>query len=159
MSEWHTHQPFLLHYAKKTSGVILELGMGDGSTPSLHELCQKQQRKLISIDHDPEWVGKFTYLKSNFHSILCVSDWNETYAQINDKFSIVFVDNAPFEARSDAIRKFKNDTEFVILHDCDYFPRSKLMNYDEFKYFHVYAPPVPPTLVGSMFRQDVDDQV
>ena len=166
MSAYHTHKPFLLHYAKKTSGPILELGMGFGSTIMLHDLCCVTHRKLISMDHDPEWVGKFMNLKSNFHEISCVDDWDKAYDQINGKFSIIFVDNAPFEARSNAIRRFKNNAEFIILHDCDYFPKNNLLAYSEFPYFNVYEPAKPwpcetgpPTLVASMSRQDVIDLV
>lgn len=157
-SLYFTHQPFLLHYARKTSGPILELGMGFGSTPALHELCQEQQRKLISVENVQQWADKFAHLRSKSHLIFCI-DWDSISKQIgmmrdsSDRFGVVFIDNEPWEARDIVLKKFRNDTEFVVVHD--------YINTPLLKYCHAYAPlnkeTGPATLVGSMHRQDVND--
>jgi len=154
-SLYFTHQPFLLHYARKASGPILELGMGFGSTPALHELCQEQQRKLISVENVQQWADKFAHLRSKSHLIFCIDDWGSISRQIgmmrdSSRFGVVFIDNEPHRARETMLERFKNNADFVIIHD-----RST----GNLKYHHAYVLPSggPPTLVGSMYRQDVND--
>ena len=70
MDPWQSHRPILEHYARKTDGPILELGIGDGSTPLLHEICKDKNRFLISVENDPAWRDKYAHYRCKNHAIL-----------------------------------------------------------------------------------------
>src|SRR4030066_199441 len=81
-SDYGTHIVPLLASVFATRGDILELGMGDYSTPVLHEIIRYQwsagvKRFLFSWDNNREWVNNFIDLATNFHFIECV-DFKDT---------------------------------------------------------------------------------
>ena len=54
-----THLPCLMKAVEKTTGDILELGVGLFSTPYLHYVAMLQNRKLVSYENVPEWAQYF----------------------------------------------------------------------------------------------------
>jgi len=146
-----THQPVLYAIASKTTGPIVEFGCGDGSTDLLHEICKKNNRILISIDDNREWLNKFRqkylgdgYLEDNsdWHKFLFVpgktddsnpSHWIdfldncEPLKAIN--FDLCFIDQSPGLARTVTIIRFKDKARYIILHDCDMYVADK---YEDF---------------------------
>lgn len=138
-----THQPILYEMAKKTTGPIIEFGCGDGSTAMLHNICREDQRLLISVDHDEEWLYKYSekYLgdgffrdNSGWHQFILVpkhegnsllEDWilflDESEFLKTTPFSLCFVDQHPGPARTETIVRLKNLATYIILHDCDMF--------------------------------------
>lgn len=136
-----THQPVLYKMAKITTGPIIEFGCGDGSTDMLHAICQETGRLLISIDHDEEWLSRYSnkYLgnghnedNSGWHKFLLVpkhegntllQDWilflDECPVLKNIDFDVCFVDQSPGPARTETILRLKDRAKYVILHDCD----------------------------------------
>ncbi len=164
-----THQKFLAHYIQKTKGAVLELGTGFGSTPLLRELLNNSGRKLISVDHNQEWINKMKEIcpPNEFHEYIYTDNWCGTIMELTKyKFDVVFIDQNPWEARAIALYAFKDLVDYTIVHDVDYFPRHKIFgNYisdfefdfgKEFQKWKVYFPPKPfpyvtgpPTLVGT----------
>lgn len=136
-----THQPVLYKIAKMTTGPIIEFGCGDGSTDMLHALCKATGRLLISIDHDEEWLSRYSnkYLgdgysadNSGWHKFILVpkhdgstslEDWTLFLDQcsfLKDvDFDLCFIDQSPGLARTETILRLKNRARYVILHDCD----------------------------------------
>lgn len=173
-----THQPFLAHYITKTSGDILELGTGFGSTPMLLKLIEGTGRKLISVDHNQEWINKMKTVcpPSENHQYIFTSNWCGTINELaKRKWSVVFIDQNPWEARAISLYAFKDLAEYTIVHDVDYFPKHCVFGdyisdfeFDfskEFKKWQVYYPPKPfpyftgpPTLVGSNLDTSVVDE-
>jgi hypothetical protein len=180
-----THQPFLEAYVRATSGDILEFGTGDGSTGLLRTLLEGTGRRLFSIEDNLEWYEKMkdTYPPNDTHSYIYLSpkdggqhwkDFLSTF-QPPSKLSVVFIDQAPWEARIWTYEALAPLSEYIIIHDADYFPRNNLFGkitdsnlpysepakYDfssHFKSYRLYFPPAPwselrhgpPTLVGTL---------
>ncbi len=202
-----THQEVLTSLVNKTSGPIIEFGSGHCSTDLLHKMCKKTKRTLITIDNNEEWLKKFQdkYLgkgyekdHSGWHKMFYVpgdkestnpADWinfldNSKHSNyINSlEYSICFVDQWPWLARVETIKRMKQKSQYTIVHDCDFFPENglfgKIIHHtdcliqkdgqfdfsDTFKHYKVYHPKRPwpgltgpPTLVGSDFLNELPD--
>lgn len=126
-SEYFTHQPVLYAAVMKSKGPILELGCGDGSTPLLHELCEQQGRRLVTVENNREWWDRYRkQYVTEWHRFIFADDWPAvlTDDQLDIEWGVVFVDQSPWEARHQSIRIFGDHAEYVVLHDCDYFPEN-----------------------------------
>lgn len=125
-NDYATHQPVLCEMVRRTQGPVIEFGCGFGSTPLLHELCEQSQRKLITLESNKEWLLKFEdKYASSTHKFIHVRDWDVILREpeiVNTRWDIVFVDQTPWEARHKTILRLKDTCQYVILHDCDYFP-------------------------------------
>ena len=139
-----THQPILYEIARKTTGPIIEFGCGNGSTDLLHEICKKDNRILISIDDDFNWLNKFSqkYLgdgyepdnlgwhkfyyvpgkKDNINPEHWIKFFEEFELLKTLNFDVCFIDQSPWLARYETIKMFRHKARYVILHDCNYFP-------------------------------------
>jgi hypothetical protein len=198
-----THQPVLYEIASNTTGPIIEFGCGHGSTDLLHEICKKNGRLLISVDDNQEWLQKFSqkYLddgykedNSGWHKFFFVPGVNQEDNQNCDHwitfldntellheihFDLCFVDQSPWQARLETIKRFRSKSKYIILHDCDFFPEygfaGKTIIHTDYensisgdyvfddiiRYFKLYYPlkpwPLfsgPPTLLGSDFESN-----
>jgi len=176
-----THQPVL----KKNLSIldknkpILELGCGHGSTPLLHDFSTSHQVEIYIFDNNEEWLNIISsqYKSHKYHNYIKVNDWNiELKEYLKYDWSLVFIDQAPWEARTLSLELFKNKTDYVILHDCDYFPANNVFGKqyspiisslstghrdysDILKYYveyfpkHFASPSGPPTLLGSQYNK------
>lgn len=112
-----THQRLLVKAALATNGPILELGSGWYSTPILHEIAAAQNRVLITVDNNNEWLLKFEHLRSPIHSLVAVSNWDEFVP--GHEFGLVFVDHAPAGRRAVDIRRLVEFTSLFVCHDTE----------------------------------------
>lgn len=169
MDPYGTHQPFLAHYVSKTKGDVAEFGSGKNSTGMLRELLQGSGRRLVTYENSMQWLDEMraAYPENELHTYVPVDDWQATLSSIpKDAYSVVFVDQAPWEARVWTLRHFKDHADYIVLHDSDYFPKNNIFgkvlservfdHSDDFSKFHTYfpsepwpAPTGPPTLVGT----------
>ena len=174
-----THQKFLAHYIMKTTGDIIEFGTGHGSTGFILDLIKDTTRRLISVENNKTWFDDMNklYPESSQHTYVFADDWQSTISSFNPQnYSIVFIDQAPWEARKMTLDHFKNESEYVIVHDVDYFAVNNMFGKvitqfefdfsDCFKIWKVYypshpwpAPTGPPTLVGSNFESSTIDTI
>ena len=132
---------------------------------------------LLSLDSDPAWIGQFVgAMQTDTHRFAYVPDWKA--ALTNERisgvpWSVVLVDQGSWEARLQTIEALKNKVDYLILHDCDYYPTAGVAgrvirhrsaddpigerDYAEiFRYWREYhplapwpGPTGPPTLLGS----------
>ena len=116
-SQYSTHQQLLVKAVLNTGGPIVELGAGYYSTPILHELALSQRRHLFTFDNNYEWIKQFEYLKGTLHSIDFVPIWEKLFIRMS--FGIVFVDQAPGEAREFSIGSFRHCADVLVLHDTE----------------------------------------
>jgi hypothetical protein len=164
-----THQQFLEFYIKQTSGDIIEFGTGDGSTGFILNLIKGTNRKLVSLENNREWYEKMLglYPETEFHKYIFVEDWKDTISKLDkNAYSVVFIDQSPWEARCWTMDHYIDTAEYLIIHDVDYFPKNGIFgsvvsefNFDfsdKFKKWKVYYPERPwpyptgpPTLVGT----------
>jgi len=202
MNPYNTHQQFLKHYIEKIKDqhqydsdpreiTVLELGCGDGSTPLLVDSLRGTNIRLISVDNDESWITRMK-MKTNDegikHDYIHVKDkdkdkdkrdnndegWDNVLRTLSEDrtYSLVFIDSSPWESRVMALKLFKDISDYIIIHDVDYFVTNNIfgtMKNDEldysdvFKKWRVYYPPKPwpyftgpPTLVGTMGDFEID---
>lgn len=153
--EFGTHQKYLKECILKTSGDILEFGCGNYSTEFILELIKNTNRNLISIENNKDWYDKISliYPEDENHKYIFTTNYQKTCEELkNQMYSVVFIDGSPWESRITALKNLKANTEYIIIHDADYFPRMGLLNYtDEFKNFTLHTELNPPTLVAKMY--------
>jgi hypothetical protein len=178
INPYYTHQPVLYTMLKQTSGPILELGCGDGSTELIHLFGEKYNRKIITVESNLEWMNKYKskYENDNHKFIFTdhnIESWNKTSDTFKEnQWGLVFIDQGFWEARAYSFTQLKNNSDYLILHDCDFFPQNNLLgkNIEQFidknnrgkrdygtdiKYWTEYYPIIftgptgPPTLLAS----------
>lgn len=126
-SAFFTYQPVLYAAVMNSTGPILELGCGEGSTPLLHQLCKEQGRELITIDNNRKWYDKYRHEYSEkWHRFIFADNWLGvlTDDQLDLEWGVVFVDQSPLEARLMSMKLFSDSAKYIVLHDCDYFPEN-----------------------------------
>src|SRR3989304_6533597 len=94
-----THLPALIKAMEKTTGDVLEMGMGIFSTPYLHYQCMLSKRKLVSYENYPNWMQFFIdYGYPNaFHEIYFIEKYSD--AKIDKPWSVVLIDQKPVSGR------------------------------------------------------------
>lgn len=120
---WASHQPVLFDAISRTSGPILELGAGDFSTRQIDELAIKRGLRVWTIDGYKEWLDKFADVRSDRHilSFLSPNGLREFFLQDSTKWGVVFIDYGDWNIRVEAMLKYKDTAEYLVMHDCDYF--------------------------------------
>jgi predicted O-methyltransferase YrrM len=147
-SEYFSHVSILAAAMTMTSGPVLELGTGYGSTLMLHGLCGASQRKLISLESDKEWMLKFLNYGRSWHSIRYTDDYADII-EYNNQWGLVFVDHGISEQRGHSVRMLK-DTPIIVAHDtCHHFLYDYEPTLSEFKYRYDYKLGGPMTTVVS----------
>ncbi len=119
INNWNNHLPLLLLALENTTGYILELGMGNGSTPFLHEYCEVNNRKLASYENNINYVNQFKKLENENHFIFHIEDWRELKTG-KKKIGVVLIDHAPAEQRHIDAIALKDKAEIVVVHDCEH---------------------------------------
>lgn len=120
--EWGSHQPLLIHLVNTiTEGSVIELGMGDNSTPLLHLLCEKLRRKLFSYDFDNNWYNKYKLYENDNHKLFLLDENLFRNNKYNfDRSTIMFIDSHPDWTRQHAIYFLRNYADYFIVHDTSY---------------------------------------
>lgn len=166
-----SHQPVLSYVLDKIDKPVLELGSGMYSTQLIHEQVKDKGIEIVTVDHDRGWLKKYEPLKSSKHKLVfCRVAHAKDFYKANIKpWGLVFVDIGDWTSRGYAVLTLKNSTDYMIIHDCDYFPgnnspRRRLFGKvnedgtrdysDVFKYWIEFFPVsgkngTPPTLLGS----------
>ena len=136
-----THLPALIKAMEKTTGDVLELGMGIFSTPYLHYQCMLTDRKLVSYENNKEWMGfflKYGYLNNN-HTIAFVDKYSN--APIDKQWDVVLIDQTPDSSRREEAKRLANLAKYIIIHDSND-NMEKIYHYSEiyplFKYKKVW---------------------
>jgi hypothetical protein len=120
-----SHQPILAAYVNKVrNGKIIEYGAGDYSTGLLHEICQRNNNTLITIESDEAWLAKVKaqYEGFHWHKYVYVKEYAELL-DIEHDFScdVAFIDSATWGSRLFCLQETLR-TKFyaIIIHDCDF---------------------------------------
>jgi hypothetical protein len=116
INNWSNHRVLNLLALSITSGDVLELGMGDSSTPYFAKYCTKHGRKLFSYDSNKDWVSKYKHLESDLVKINHMENWDNLPVEYH---SVIFIDHAPGERRVVDIERFKDHCDFMVIHDSE----------------------------------------
>lgn len=113
-----THRPMLCEAVMRTTGPMLELGMGDGSTRALHAAAELCGRTMHSYDHDSVWTDRYRDLRSDRHAIVHVASYDECPIEAA-VWGVALVDHAPAERRAVDIRRLAQHARVLVVHDSE----------------------------------------
>jgi hypothetical protein len=141
-----THQPLLVAALLKTQGPILEIGGGNYSTPLVSAFANAQRRETHTVETNAAMHELLKRFSSEFHKIWQVSGYDfapdgrfmprtdttrAQYIEIQARFladfckerpqrwSVVFIDQAPGYLRVPAIEHFADIADFIVTHDTE----------------------------------------
>ena len=115
-----SHLPILSAAMNVTQGPVLELGAGLGSTLLLHGLCGASKRKLVTLESDKEWLGKFLNFGRSWHEFRFVEDFLDI-PEYSQEWGLVFVDHGIALQRGISLKKLEN-VPVIVCHDtCHFF--------------------------------------
>jgi hypothetical protein len=125
-----SHFPVLAAAVARTTGPVLECGMGDFSTPMLHGLCRN--RTLASLETDSSWMERFSELRSPDHEFHLLGDgaksadvgavsdlWRKADIIGRHQWSVALLDNWPGEVRYEIALRLKGRCKFIVCHDAE----------------------------------------
>lgn len=121
LSHWNSYLPLLYQALENTSGDVIELGMGDGSTEKLHNYCKENGRNLTSYEANLEWYHKFERFRTQFHTLEYVGDnWQILHEQqCGKQIGVLFSDESPGEMRKYNVSMFCNTAKIIVVHDSE----------------------------------------
>jgi len=125
-----SHKFVLEHMIKMLDNkTVLELGSGDYSTSLIHNNVGDVNGKVITIDTDLDWLSKYFHLKTDFHDLIHydMDKLNGFFESDTNTWGLVFVDSGSWDSRMWAMEKYNKTADYIILHDCDYFPNNNLI--------------------------------
>lgn len=133
MNYVHNNDAYCTHqkYTKKeldnlkSNSYVLELGVGNGSSPLMYEFCKDNPNSVVqSFETDVDWFNQMFDKYGNLPNYIfnLIDDWNSLSNHLErDYFDLVFVDQSPWEARINSINLLKEKTSTFILHDYDFY--------------------------------------
>lgn len=132
-SRYHTHQKYLKEELNKLpqNAHVLELGVGDGSSPIMSEYCLNNPScRVQAFETSSDWAHKTKdkYCLSSNYSLAVLSSWDllESHLNVEDViYDLVFVDQSPWAARINSIKLLSSRTKVFILHDYDYYNKNE----------------------------------
>jgi len=135
LSNWDGHRRLLWHALNETTGSIIEMGVGKGSTPQLHKFSEFHSRPLFSYEYDFEWYKKFKNMNTFLHDIEWVDNNWDMVNETHESCGVVFIDHSPGERRKIDINLFANKAQIVVAHDTEPNADHGYQMRDEFKKF------------------------
>jgi len=142
-----THLGPLIACINKSTGDVLELGMGLFSTPYLHCACTVSKRNLLSLENDKGWLRHFkgsTFMhflyENEYHKLELVDNYEKS-PLIDKPWDVVLVDQTPDLSRKETVKVLANRAKYIIIHDSNE-KYEKIYHYSEiyplFKYKRVW---------------------
>ena len=151
-----SHLPMLMKCFEFSDGPILEMGIGEFSTPILNMLCaMRQKRHILSLENDREWFEEYRKkYESDFHKFRFVENWADE--DIESIFwSVALIDHRPKNRRRKDILRLKERAYLLVLHDSQPDSEQRHYKYDEiyphFKYRYDFKDCLPHTTVVSNY--------
>lgn len=114
-SGYSTHMPSLIRTVQTTDKPVMELGGGVYSTPLLHWLCEEQGLELTTYENDPRCFEFCQHFESPTHKVIFVNDWSDV--PMDKHFGVIFIDHAPDIQRGRDAIKFKDNADYIVMHD------------------------------------------
>lgn len=118
---YYSHMALLAAATSITTGPVLELGAGFGSTLLLHGICGAMGRKLTTLESDAEWIKTFVHYGREWHTIKYVPHFREL-DEYNQEWGLAFVDHGNTGDlqmsldRGPSVTALK-DTPILVVHD------------------------------------------
>lgn len=120
VTNWNSYLPLLWLALENTSGDVVELGVGDGSTKKLHDYCKENGRILHSYESDEGWFRKFERFRTQRHAVEYVGhNWEVFIERHREPFGVLFSDEAPGHMRKYNISMCSTLAKVVVVHDAE----------------------------------------
>jgi hypothetical protein len=145
-----THREFLeasiVHLLNTTPSnskiVLYEIGTGGESSRIMYKYMSEYENVyLVSFENNSKWLDIYRnmYLEHNRHKITRVeqdSEWPQTIENelklLSEKTVLLsFIDSAPWESRTSALRILSGRSTLTLIHDVDYFPHNNVFGTEE----------------------------
>ena len=108
-----THLPVLAWCIAHTTGLIVEFGAGDFSTPFVHFFAERG-RQVITYEEMPRWLIKFSALFTGTHQGLRLAQDSVGLAATAD---VVLIDGSA-ESRGPILRMLADSpVRYIVVHD------------------------------------------
>lgn len=145
-----THLPILIKALSLTTGPVLEMGMGYGSSITMHWMCATTKRPITSFENTPAYFDFAQHFANDFHKVVCLDDWDK--ADIDQPWDVALLDHGPAERRIVDIRRLSNLVKYLVIHDTNGRDENHF-HYKEiwplFKWRYVYTVYTPHATVVS----------
>ena len=109
-----SHLYALIRVIPATTGDVLEMGVGIGSTPYLHWSCLGK-RRLVSYESDPHYFKFFKGYAGEGHEMYLVDNYDQ--ADIEHEWEVAFIDHGPNARRIVDIKRVANYAKYIVVHD------------------------------------------
>lgn len=174
---YYTHRQVLIDELSKLnyeqSVHCLEFGVGHGSSPIFQKFVLENKNLIVdAFESDQGWFVDMStrYVASNYR-FCYVPSWDLLLSSgiCNGIYDLVFVDQAPWDARIQTIDALRNCVRVFILHDYCYYNTGvvdDIFSVGEGSFFHTrfasdfdlepYCYKYPPTLVLRKKNQTED---
>ena len=153
-NDFGSHLAPLTTAVLNTEGPILELGAGDTSTPLLHALCMPGRRRLVTVDTNRGWLGRYADLQTDWHRLVHASaERLEDVMATAERWGVVLVDHQPLERRAADILHLRSRAQVLVVHDVEDPAYEYKRALSQFRYTYTYNRFIPWTAVVS---DDVD---
>ena len=127
MDNYSTHLPMLVAAVMRARKPVIELGMGEYSTPILRELCLSLGVELLSVETSAEWFQRFAGQQNQCHRMVLVRDWSELHTLIPAQplvpWGVAFVDNGDngrdWRSRGRNLGCLANSADYLVAHDTE----------------------------------------
>lgn len=116
INPWATHLPVLLAACAATRGTVLECGCGHNSTVILHSICAPEERELITLESDIDWLDKFRDLGSGWHHLRHVENWRDPPLPL--ACAVAFIDHGQ-APRGPLVARVREIAKYVVMHDSE----------------------------------------
>jgi hypothetical protein len=126
---YYTHRKYLIDslnsLSKNKKINILEFGVGEGSSLVFNEFALKNKNfNIMAFETDNSWLNetKNKYELDNY-KFNYVNNWDELLIpeNFNKEYDLIFIDQAPWEARIKTIDLLIEKSKIMILHDYDFY--------------------------------------
>lgn len=131
MNPYATHQEYLGKELDnlKDGSIVLELGVGYGSSPLMYEFCKKNSNSLVySFETNLEWFDKMFDVYGDLPNYIfnSIYNWQDLEKYVTEKkYDLTFVDQSPWMSRIESIDFLKDKCNLFILHDYDFFNKDE----------------------------------
>lgn len=142
---YYTHKNALIAALERTSGNVLELGVGYGSTPIILSYC-RDERYSLSLETEQSWIDEINGSFIEPVNIKLFSDEIENV--IKEKWDLVFVDfGHNFIERLKVAERLRKNTNVFIIHDSNEIVWTSFIK--SFKYKAIDKTKLPETAILS----------
>ena len=137
MNYVHNNEAYCTHqkYTSKelsqlgNNGIVLELGVGNGSSPLMYEFCKSNPKFTVhAFETDSAWFDQMfaKYGDLSNYVFNLIETWDDLKDHtLEDKYDLTFVDQSPWMSRIESIDLLKGKCDIFILHDYDFFNKSE----------------------------------